>query len=46
MEILKEKNFNSPVVAEISNLFTDLEVKEVAAQAIKFLSMHLSRETK
>lgn len=46
MEILKEKNFNSPVVAEISNLFTDLEVKEVAAQAIKFLSLYFSRETK
>jgi sugar phosphate isomerase/epimerase len=42
MKVLKEKNFSSPVVAEISNLFTDLEVKEVAAQAIEFLKQELN----
>jgi sugar phosphate isomerase/epimerase len=42
MKVLKEKNFSSPVVAEISNLFTDLDVKEVAAQAIEFLTRELS----
>jgi len=41
LKILREKKFSSPVVAEISNLFTDLEVKEVAAQAIKFLTREL-----
>jgi hypothetical protein len=42
MKVLKEKNFSSPVVAEISNLFTDLDVKEVAAQAVKFLKQELN----
>jgi sugar phosphate isomerase/epimerase len=42
MNVLREKKFHSPVVAEISNLFTDLEVKEVAAQAVEFLTRELS----
>ena len=42
MKVLKEKNFSSPVVAEISNLFTDLEVKEVAAQAVAYLARELN----
>ena len=41
MKVLKEKKFSSPVVAEISNLFTDLEVKEVAAQAVAYLAREL-----
>jgi len=42
MNVLREKKFHSPVVAEISNLFTELEVKEVAAQAVEFLTRELS----
>jgi len=42
MNVLREKKFHSPVVAEISNLFTDLEVIEVAAQAVEFLTRELS----
>jgi hypothetical protein len=42
MNVLREKKFHSPVVAEISNLFTDLEVKEVAAQAVGYLARELS----
>jgi hypothetical protein len=42
MNVLREKKFHSPVVAEISNLFTDLEVKEVAAQAVGYLTRELN----
>jgi sugar phosphate isomerase/epimerase len=42
LKVLREKKFSSPVVAEISNLFTDLEVKEVAAQAVEFLARELN----
>jgi hypothetical protein len=37
LSILKEKKFDSPVVVEISNLFTRLQECEVATQAIQFL---------
>jgi sugar phosphate isomerase/epimerase len=42
LKVLREKKFSSPVVAEISNLFTDLEVKEVAAQAVGYLTRELN----
>jgi sugar phosphate isomerase/epimerase len=42
LKVLREKKFRSPVVAEISNLFTDLEVREVAAQAVGYLTRELN----
>tara|TARA_B110000503_G_C7149557_1_gene414520 strand:+ start:548 stop:1426 length:879 start_codon:yes stop_codon:yes gene_type:complete len=42
LSILKEKKFNSPVVVEISNLFTDLNEREVATQAIQYLARGLN----
>jgi len=37
LSVLKEKKFDSPVVVEISNLFTGLQECEVASQAIQYL---------
>jgi hypothetical protein len=37
LNVLKEKRFTSPVVVEISNLFTGLNEREVTAQAVAYL---------
>jgi len=37
LNVLKEKGFTSPVVVEISNLFTGLNEREVTAQAVEYL---------
>jgi len=42
IEVLRQKKYQSPIVVEISNLFTGLDVHDVAGQAISFLDERLN----
>lgn len=42
IQVLKSKDFSDPIVVEISNVFTGLNEKQVAIQALDFLRNELA----
>ena len=42
IQVLKSKGFSDPIVVEISNVFTGLNEKQVAIQALDFLRNELA----